>query len=156
MVRRIAKNHTSSTNVGSYLHSNKKIASIVSLEGGSPETAKDIAMHVAATDPIAIYPEDIPKEIVDKEKEIFQAQSIETGKAQNIIDKMVEGKLKKYLAEVSLSEQDFVKDSKIKIRSLLKEDKAKVIAFERFKVGEGIEIEETDFAAEVKSQIENT
>ena len=156
VVRRIAKNHTSSTNVGSYLHSNKKIASIVSLEGGSPETAKDIAMHVAATDPIAIYPEDIPKEIVDKEKEIFQAQSIETGKAQNIIDKMVEGKLKKYLAEVSLSEQDFVKDSKIKIRSLLKEDKAKVLAFERFQVGEGIEIAETDFAAEVKSQIENT
>ena len=69
---------------------------------------------------------------------------------------MVEGKLKKYLAEVSLSEQDFVKDSKIKIRSLLKEDKAKVLAFERFQVGEGIEIAETDFAAEVKSQIENT
>ena len=69
---------------------------------------------------------------------------------------MVEGKLKKYLAEVSLSEQDFVKDSKIKIRSLLKEDKAKVLAFERFQVGEGIEIEETDFAAEVISQIENT
>ena len=156
VVRRIAKNHTSSTNVGSYLHSNKKIACIVSLEGGTPETAKDIAMHVAATDPIAIYPEDIPKEIVDKEKEIFQAQSTESGKPQNIIDKMVEGKLKKYLAEVSLSEQDFVKDSKIKIRSLLKEDKAKVIAFERFKVGEGIEIEETDFAAEVISQIENT
>ena len=97
----------------------------------------------------------LPKEIIDKEKEIFEANSAETGKPQDIINKMVEGKLKKYFAEVSLNDQDFVKESGLKIRTLLKKNKAKVLAFERFEVGEGVEIEETDFVTEVMSQIKN-
>ena len=156
VVRRISKNYDSYDNLGLYLHSNKKIACLVHLEGGDPEIAKDIAMHVAATDPLAISSNDIPKEIIDKEKEIFEANSAETGKPQDIINKMVEGKLKKYFAEVSLNDQDFVKESGIKIRTLLKKNKAKVLAFERFEVGEGVEIEETDFVTEVMSQIKNT
>ena len=155
VVRRISKNYDSYDNLGLYLHSNKKIACLVHLEGGDSEIAKDIAMHVAATDPLAISSNDIPKEIIDKEKEIYEANSAETGKPQDIINKMVEGKLKKYFAEVSLNDQDFVKESGIKIRTLLKKNKAKVLAFERFEVGEGVEIEETDFVTEVMSQIKN-
>ena len=156
VVRRVFISDDSADNTGIYLHSNKKIASIVSLKGGNEEVAKDIAMHIAATDPIAITPQDIPEETVKKEKEIFEAQSVDSGKSAEIIVKMVEGKVNKFLSEISLTEQDFVKDPGLKIKSLLDKNKAEVIHFKRFEVGEGIEIEETDFAAEVMSQIEKT
>ena len=156
VVRRVFISDDAADHTGIYLHSNKKIASILSLKGGNEEVAKDIAMHIAATDPLAITPQDIPEETVKKEKEIFEAQSADSGKSAEIIVKMVEGKVKKFLSEVSLSEQDFVKDPGLKIKSLLDKNKAEVIQFKRFEVGEGIEIEETDFAAEVMSQIEKT
>ena len=156
VVRRVFISDDSADHTGIYLHSNKKIACIVCLKGGNEEVAKDIAMHIAATDPLAITPQDIPEETVKKEKEIFEAQSADSGKSAEIIVKMVEGKMKKYLNEVSLTEQGFVKDPGIKIKSLLDKNKAEVIQFKRFEVGEGIEIEETDFAAEVMSQIEKT
>ena len=156
VVRRVFISDDSADHTGIYLHSNKKIACIVCLKGGNEEVAKDIAMHIAATDPLAITPQDIPEEIVKKEKEIFEAQSADSGKPEEIIVKMVEGKVKKFLSEVSLTEQDFVKDPGLKIKSLLDKNKAEVIQFKRFEVGEGIEIEETDFAAEVMSQIEKT
>tara|TARA_Y100000590_G_scaffold368982_1_gene429948 strand:- start:140 stop:1003 length:864 start_codon:yes stop_codon:yes gene_type:complete len=156
VVRRVFSSDDSADHTGIYLHSNKKIACIVSLKGGNEKVAKDIAMHIAATDPVAITPEDIPKDIIKKEKEIFEAQSADSGKSAEIIVKMVEGKMKKYLNEVSLTEQGFVKDPGIKIKSLLDKNKAEVIQFKRFEVGEGIEIEETNFAAEVMSQIKKT
>ena len=156
VVRRVFISDDSADHTGIYLHSNKKIACIVCLKGGNEEVAKDIAMHIAATDPLAITPQDIPEETIKKEKEIFEAQSADSGKSAEIIVKMVEGKVKKFLSEVSLTEQDFVKDPGLKIKSLLDKNKAEVIQFKRFEVGEGIEIEETDFAAEVMSQIEKT
>ena len=156
VVRRVFTSDDSADHTGIYLHSNKKIACIVCLKGGNEEVAKDIAMHIAATDPLAITPQDIPEETVKKEKEIFEAQSADSGKPEEIIVKMVEGKVKKFLSEVSLTEQDFVKDPGLKIKSLLDKNQAEVIQFKRFEVGEGIEIEETDFAAEVMSQIEKT
>ena len=156
VVRRVFISDDSADHTGIYLHSNKKIACIVCLKGGNEEIAKDMAMHIAATDPLAITPQDIPEETVKKEKEIFEAQSADSGKSAEIIVKMVEGKVKKFLSEVSLTEQDFVKDPGLKIKSLLDKNQAEVIQFKRFEVGEGIEIEETDFAAEVMSQIEKT
>ena len=153
VVRRVAKTE-STTITGSYLHSNNKIGCIVSLEGGSQDLAIDIAMHAAATDPLAVSPADIPSELVEKEREIYKAQSEDSGKPPEIIEKMIEGKVSKFLAEVSLTEQDFVKDPNTKINELLKENSASILNFTRFEVGEGIEVEKVDFAAEVMSQIE--
>ena len=153
VVRRMFQSDDSADHTGVYLHSNKKIACITSLRGGNDEAAKDIAMHIAATDPLAISPNDIPVEILEKEKEIFEAQSADSGKPKDIVVKMVEGKVKKFLSEVCLTEQDFVKDPGVKIKFLLDKNNAQVIQFKRFEVGEGIEVEETDFAAEVMSQI---
>ena len=153
VVRRVSKTDSSST-VGSYLHSNQKIGCIVSLDGGNESLANDIAMHAAATDPMAISPSDIPEEIVAKEKEIFKAQSEESGKPAEIIEKMIEGKVSKFLAEVSLTQQDFVKDPNVKISQLLKDNDANILSFTRYEVGEGIEVEKVDFATEVMSQIE--
>jgi len=156
VVRRVFISDDAADHTGIYLHSNKKIACIVCLKGGNEEVAKDIAMHIAATDPLAITPQDIPEETVKKEKEIFEAQSADSGKSAEIIVKMVEGKVKKFLSEESLTEQDFVKNPGLKIKSFLDKNNAEVIQFKRFEVGEGIEKEETDFAAEVMSQIEKT
>ena len=156
VVRRMFQSDDTADHTGVYLHSNKKIACVTSLRGGNDEAAKNIAMHIAATDPIAISPNDIPIEILEKEKEIFEAQSADSGKSKDIVVKMVEGKIKKFLSEVSLTEQDFVKDPGVKIKSLLDENNAQVIQFKRFEVGEGIEVVETDFAAEVMSQIKKS
>ena len=153
VVRRLAKSDASSIS-GSYLHSNHKIGCIVSLEGGDEALANDIAMHAAATDPMAVSPLDIPQETVDKEREIFKAQSEESGKPPEIIEKMIEGKISKFLAEVSLTEQDFVKDPNVKISKLLADNNASILSFTRYEVGEGIEVEKVDFASEVMSQIE--
>ena len=156
VVRRMFQSDETADHTGVYLHSNKKIACVTSLRGGNDEAAKNIAMHIAATDPLAISPNDIPIEILEKEKEIFEAQSADSGKSKDIVVKMVEGKVKKFLSEVSLTEQDFVKDPGVKIKSLLDKNNAQVIQFKRFEVGEGIEVEETDFAAEVMSQIKKS
>ena len=156
VVRRMFQSDDTADHTGVYLHSNKKIACVTSLRGGNDEAAKNIAMHIAATDPLAISPNDIPIEILEKEKEIFEAQSADSGKSKDIVVKMVEGKVKKFLSEVSLTEQDFVKDPGVKIKSLLDKNNAQVIQFKRFEVGEGIEVEETDFAAEVMSQIKKS
>jgi elongation factor Ts len=153
VVRRVARTEASSV-TGSYLHSNKKIGCIVSLDGGDAALANDIAMHAAATDPMAISPTDIPEEIVEKEKEIFQAQSEDSGKPPEIIEKMIAGKVSKFLSEVSLTEQDFVKDPNTKISQLLSNNNATIKNFIRYEVGEGIEVEKVDFATEVMSQIE--
>lgn len=153
VIRRIAKTEESSV-TGSYLHSNQKIGCIVSLEGGDESLANDIAMHASATDPMAVTPSDIPTETVEKEREIFRAQSEGSGKPPEIVEKMIEGKVAKFLSEVSLTEQNFVKDPNMKISQLLKENNANILNFIRYEVGEGIEVEKVDFATEVMSQIE--
>ena len=153
VIRRIAKTEESSV-TGSYLHSNQKIGCIVSLKGGDESLANDIAMHASATDPMAVTPSDIPTETVEKEREIFRAQSEGSGKPPEIVEKMIEGKVAKFLSEVSLTEQDFVKDPNMKISQLLKENNANILNFIRYEVGEGIEVEKVDFATEVMSQIE--
>jgi len=154
VVRRITASEDSADSSGVYLHSNNKIGTIISLKGGTEEIAKDIAMHAAATDPMAISPSDISQDVIEKEREIYKAQSEESGKPADIVEKMIEGKIRKFLSEVSLTEQDFVKDPSIKINDLLKNNNASIIGFRRFEVGEGIEVEKVDFASEVMSQIE--
>ncbi len=154
VVRRVTASVDNSDSAGVYLHSNNKIGTIISLKGGTEEVAKDIAMHAAATDPMAISPSDIPEDVIEKEREIYKAQSEESGKPADIVEKMIEGKVRKFLSEVSLTEQDFVKDPGLKINDILKDNDASIIGFTRFEVGEGIEVEKVDFASEVMSQIE--
>ncbi|MCC2639472.1 MAG: translation elongation factor Ts (EF-Ts) [Moraxellaceae bacterium] len=134
--------------VGSYIHG-LKIGVVVALEGGSDELARDVAMHIAAAKPEAVSPDDVAPALVAKEREIAEAKAAESGKPANIVEKMVEGAVKKYLAEVSLVEQAFVKDPDTKVGQLLAKNGAKVIRFVRLEMGEGIEKKEVDFAAEV-------
>ena len=154
VVRRITASEDNADSSGVYLHSNNKIGTIISLKGGTEEVAKDIAMHAAATDPMAISPSDISQDVIGKEREIYKAQSEESGKPADIVEKMIEGKIRKFLSEVSLTEQDFVKDPSMQINDLLKNNNASIIGLRRFEVGEGIEVEKVDFASEVMSQIE--
>lgn len=139
--------------VGSYVHSNSRIAVLAALTGGSEDLARDIAMHVAAVNPPVVRPADMPQELIAKEKALYLAQAQDSGKPAEIIDKMVAGRLNKFLAESSLVEQPFVKDPEIKIAKLLKAAGADVASFVRFEVGEGIEVAEVDFAAEVAAQV---
>ncbi|MCB1822321.1 MAG: elongation factor Ts [Candidatus Competibacteraceae bacterium] len=147
-VRRFARLVTDGGVLGSYLHG-ARIGVLVELEGGDADLAKDIAMHVAATRPLCISADQVPAELLAKEKDIFAAQAAASGKPANIVDKMVEGRLRKYLEEVTLLGQPFVKDTEQSVDKLLKSHKARVIRFERFELGEGIEKKSGDFAAEV-------
>ncbi|MFZ9034642.1 MAG: translation elongation factor Ts [Francisellaceae bacterium] len=149
-VRRIAA--VEGANTGFYSHGGR-IGVVVAMEGGDEALAKDIAMHIAASNPLVVAQEDVPADVVSKEKEIFIAQSKESGKPENIIEKMIEGRIRKFLDEQSLLGQAFVKNPEQKVAALLKASNAKVLSFVRFAVGEGIEKEESDFAAEVMSQV---
>jgi elongation factor Ts len=140
--------------VGSYVHSNGRIAVLVGLEGGSEELARDVAMHIAAVNPRVAKPEDMPEDVVESEKNIIKAQPDMEGKPAEIVEKMMVGRIRKFLAENSLVEQQFVKNPDQKVGQLLKEAGADIQAFVRFEVGEGIEKEETDFAAEVAAQVQ--
>ncbi|MAM89147.1 translation elongation factor Ts [Allohahella sp. A8] len=139
--------------VGAYVHSNNRIATLIGLKGGNAELAKDIAMHVAAVNPLVISKEDVSEELINQEREIYSAQAEQSGKPAEIIAKMVEGRISKYLAEISLLEQAFVKDPDIKVGALAKKQGASVTSMARVEVGEGIEKEEVDFAAEVAAQL---
>lgn len=146
-VRRV-QHYQSDHHIGTYVHGGR-IGVMVELEGGDDALAKDIAMHIAAANPMVLSGDDVPAEVLAKEKEIFIAQASESGKPMDIIEKMVQGRMRKYLEEVSLVGQLFVKDPNTTIADLLKKNNAKVLRFTRFAVGEGIEKEEIDFAAEV-------
>lgn len=152
-IRRIALTNPSATNIGTYLHGSR-IGVLVELDGDNQDLAKDIAMHVAACKPLVINPQEVSADLVAKEKEIYMAQAATSGKPQDIIEKMVAGKLKKYLDEVSLVGQAFVKDPDTIVANLLSKHRAKVISFTRFEVGEGIEKETEDFVEAVMSQIQ--
>ncbi|RCV89176.1 translation elongation factor Ts [Billgrantia montanilacus] len=137
--------------VGEYVHGGR-IGVLTELKGGNSEVAKDVAMHVAAINPSVARPEDMPQEELDKEKAIILAQPDMAGKPEQIAEKMVEGRLKKYLAENSLTEQPFVKDPNQSVAEFVKAAGGEVLGFIRFEVGEGIEKEEVDFAKEVMEQ----
>ena len=139
--------------VGAYVHSNNRIASIVTLKGGTPELARDVAMHATAVNPRVLNTEDMPEEELSKEKEIIKAQPDMEGKPEAIVEKMMVGRIKKFLKENSLVEQPFVKNPELTVGQLAKDAGAEIISFTRLEVGEGIEVEETDFAAEVAAQL---
>jgi len=139
--------------VAAYVHSNNRISVLAALTGGDAEVAKDVAMHAAAVNPQVVKPEDMPEEVVAKEKEIFVAQARESGKPEEIIEKMISGRINKFLSEASLVNQPFVKDPEVKVGKLVKDAGGDVQSFTRFEVGEGIEKEEVDFAAEVAAQV---
>ncbi len=152
-VRRIVVVEADDGVVGAYVHGNNRIAVLVELRGGDQDLAKDVAMHVAAVNPQVVAPEDMPEEVVAKEKEIFTAQAQESGKPPEIIEKMIGGRIKKFLAENSLVEQPFVKDPDVTVGKLVSSAGASVASFVRFEVGEGIEVEKVDFADEVAAQL---
>ncbi len=139
-------------NLGTYIHGGR-IGVITKLVGGTTDLAKDLAMHVAANSPQFVKPEDVSAEVVAKEREIQIDIAINSGKPKDIAEKMVEGRMKKFTGEISLTGQMFVKDPSISVADLLKKEGADVLEFVRFEVGEGIEKQETDFAAEVQAQI---
>ncbi len=137
--------------LGAYLHG-AKIGVVVKLNGGDTDLAKDVAMHVAASNPACISEADMPAEVLEKEKEIFIAQAKDSGKPDNIIEKMVGGRMKKFLKENTLLGQPFVKDPDQTVEQLLKAANAEMVEMMRFEVGEGIEKKEDDFVAEVMAQ----
>ncbi len=150
-VRRVVRVNANGT-LGQYLHGGR-IGVIVDLEGGDEELAKDLAMHVAALNPEFVSPDDVPAEVVSKEKAILVAQAAESGKPPEIVEKMVSGRLNKHLSEITLMGQPFVKDSDVTVGKLLGSRKARVLAFYRLAVGEGIEKKQENFADEVMQQV---
>ena len=143
----------SSMNIGIYIHSDSKLGSLVVTKDGNDEIAKDIAMHVSAFNPLCLSQDDIDKDILEREKAIYQNQAQDSGKPQDIMDKMIDGKIKRFLSEVSLISQNFVKDPDITVQEYLEKGGATIVEFARLKVGEGIEVETKDFAEEVAEQL---
>ena len=140
--------------VGAYLHGHR-IGVLVVLKGGSDELAKHVAMHVAASNPAVVSPDQVSEELVAKEKEIFLQLNADkiAGKPENIVENMIKGRINKFLAEASLVEQAFIMDPEVKVGDLVKKAGAEIVSFVRYEVGEGIEKAENDFAAEVAAQV---
>jgi len=138
--------------LSSYVHGGSKIGVVVDLVGGDEALGKDIAMHIAASKPVALDKGEVSPELIEREREIAQQKAAESGKPANIVEKMVEGSVQKYLKEVTLLGQPFVKDDKQTVEQLLKSRGAQVARFVLYVVGEGIEKKSSDFAAEVMAQ----
>jgi elongation factor Ts len=149
-IRRFVRYETAGT-LASYLHGSR-IGVLVDLEAGDEALGKDLAMHIAASKPVCVSKDQVPAELIAREREIYRAQAAESGKPANIVEKMVDGRIAKYLAEVTLLGQPFVKDPDQTVEKLLAAKKAKVNRFTLFVVGEGIEKKTADFAAEVMAQ----
>ncbi len=141
--------------LGAYSHGSK-IGVLVSLTSANEALAKDLAMHIAAMKPVVILPEQVPADLVEAERKIQIEQALESGKSQDLIDKMIEGRMRKYLSEVSLVGQAFVKDPSVVISALLKQHDAQVVGFVRFEAGEGIEKKVDNFAEEVMAQVKGS
>ncbi len=150
-VRRFTKYSNVAGGAASYLHGGK-IAAIVETAKTDAELGKDIAMHIAASNPVCVSADQVDDAIVQKEKDIFTAQALESGKKPEIVEKMIAGRIKKFLSEITLEGQSFIKDDKMTIAELAKSKDNSVIRFTRYEVGEGIEKEEVDFATEVMAQ----
>ena len=151
-VRRFVRYATQEGCLGSYLHGSR-IGVVVEMHGGDEPLAKDIAMHVAASKPICVRDDQVPEALLAKERQIYTAQAAETGKPATIIAKMVEGRVRKFLSEVTLLGQPFVKDPDLSVGELLNSASASVATFERFELGEGIEKKVDNFAQEVMAQV---
>jgi elongation factor Ts len=151
-IRRVQTVQTDSGVIGIYKHG-ERIAVLTLLEGGDEALAKDIAMHIAASKPECISEEDLSADLLEREKAIFVEQARESGKPDNIIEKMIGGRMKKFINEVTLAGQAFVKDPDTTVAALLKSNNATIKSFIRFEVGEGIEKKEENFADEVMAQI---
>lgn len=151
-VRRYSLRKSSGGNFHAYLHGSR-IGVLVEVKGGDESLGRDIAMHIAASRPVCIQEKDVPAELLEKEKEILIAQAQDSGKPAEIIEKMVQGRIKKYLAEVTLLGQAFVKDPDQTVAKLLQSAGAEVLSFDRFEVGEGIEKKQENFADEVMAQV---
>ena len=150
-IRRFDKIHKA-ISIGQYSHGSR-IGVIVSLDKSDPDLAKDIAMHIAASNPVCLDQGDVPEDLVNREKRIFLEQASSSGKSPEIIEKMVTGRMKKFFKEITLLGQSFIKDPDISIKDLLDKSEAKVQSFVRYEVGEGIEKKEENFADEVMKQI---
>ena len=150
-IRRFARVAAAGT-LASYVHGGSKIGVLIDVEGGDEALAKDLAMHIAASKPKALSREGVPAQDVERERSIAQQKAAESGKPAEIVAKMVEGTVQKYLKEVTLLGQPFVKDDKLTVEQLLKQRSARVARFELYVVGEGIERKQSDFAAEVAAQ----
>jgi elongation factor Ts len=151
-VRRLARFDQVRGTLYSYLHGGR-IGVVVEMEGGNAVLGKDIAMHIAASNPMCVSAEEVPADVLAKEKEIFRVQALESGKPENIVDKIVEGRVRKYLEEVTLLGQAFIKDPDMTVENLLKQAGAKVIRFQRLELGEGVDKREENFADEVMAQV---
>lgn len=151
-VRRFIRYHTEQGHLASYRHGNR-IGVMVELLGGHEVLGKDIAMHIAASNPICVAADDVPADLLAKEREIYRAQVLDSGKPADIVEKIVDGRMRKYLGEVTLLGQPFVKDPEMTVGKLLDQAKAEAVRFQRFEVGEGIEKKEVDFAEEVMAQV---
>ena len=151
-VRRFERFAAAKGHVGSYVHG-RKIGVLVEIDGGNEELARDIAMHIAASRPEYVSRDQVPADAIAKEKEIFSAQAKDSGKPAEIIEKMVMGRVSKYLNEVTLLGQPFVKDPDTTVEKLLKSKGATAVRFSRYEVGEGIEKKSSDFAAEVMATV---
>jgi elongation factor Ts len=150
-VRRFTSLNTDDGIIGFYRHGDR-IGTMVQLKGGNEELAKDLAMHVAANRPQAISPDELSQELLDKERDIVATQARDSGKPENIIEKMIEGRMAKFVNEISLVGQPFVTDPDVTVEKLIKQAGASIEAFEFFEVGEGIEKAEDNFAEEVMAQ----
>ena len=153
-IRRMVK-ISDGDSIGTYLHTDGKLAAIVSIDSNDDELAKDLAMHVAASNPNCVTADQVDQELIARERAIFEAQAAESGKDPSIMEKMIEGKLKRFLSEITLVSQPFVKNPDQTIQALLSEKSAKVLSMSRIKVGEGIEVDKKDFAAEVAEQLQS-
>lgn len=151
-IRRMEKLACKDGVVGHYLHGTR-IGVLVAIKNGTEDLAKSLAMHIAASRPLVVNPDQISAEAIENERTIFKAQAHESGKPQDIVDKMIEGRIQKFMEEVSLLGQPYIKDPSKKISQLLKEHHAEVMAFVRFEVGEGIEKQTNNFVEEVMSQV---
>jgi elongation factor Ts len=150
-IRRFERLGANGDRLATYLHGTR-IGVIVDLKGGDEGLAKDLAMHVAASRPVCVDEAGVPKEVLDKEREILVAQAQDSGKPPEIVEKMVQGRIKKYLAEITLVGQPFVKDPDVAVGKLVSGQGAEVLGFVRYEVGEGIEKKDENFAEEVMAQ----
>ncbi len=154
-VRRFVVMTSASGKIAHYMHGTR-ISVMVDLDGGDEVLGRDVAMHIAATNPACVSSDQVSQELLDKEKEIFSAQAAESGKPPEIIEKMIGGRLKKFINEITLLGQPFVKDPDQTVEKLLQAASASVAAFNRFEVGEGIEKKTENFADEVKAQMQGS
>lgn len=150
-VRRFVRVNSSGS-IYTYRHG-VRIGVVVDMEGGDAELGRGVAMHIAASNPVCVSEADVPADTLAKEREIFRAQALESGKPENIVDKIIDGRVRKYLQEVTLNGQPYVIDPETTVGKILEKAGATVIGFTRFEVGEGIEKKQEDFAAEVMAQI---